>query len=178
MSLFRAIVLLVCGLALAATAQAGVFYKYFDKDGNMVITDTPYPGAEKIETKPVMTMPFPKGQGDAPAADKPKKAAAEGYMIVIQSPADQSTYQRHGDPIAVAVSVSPSLHGGDSLKMLIDGKEISDSTKSSIEPDGLERGAHQFTARVVDADGAVLKESSATFYIHQQSTLLKSKAGP
>ena len=180
MSLFRAVFLLVAGSALAATANAGVFYKYYDKSGNLVITDTPSEGAEKVETKPVMTIPFPKGKQAAPESDQKKgaKAAAE-YTIVIQSPAAESTYQRNGDPIPVAVSVSPALAQGHRLEMLLDGKSVGDASTTSIPAATLERGAHQFQVRVVDGKDKVLKEVSAAFFIQQPSALApKPKTGP
>lgn len=172
MSLFRTVLLLVLGAAMVATANAGVFYKYYDKNGNMVITDTPREGAEKVETKPVMTIPFPKGHTASEGEQKKDVKTVTGYTIVIQSPAAESTFQHGGDPIPVAVSVSPALQPGHKLEMLLDGKSIGDATATSIQPNTLDRGAHQLQVRVVDDKGRVVKETSAAFFIQQPSALM------
>lgn len=171
MSLFRKVLLLAVGAAMAATANAGVFYKSYDKSGNLVITDTPREGAEKVETKPVMTIPFPKGKGSAgnPADQKKKISKLSDYVIVIQSPASESSYPRTGDPIPVAVSISPALLPGHRMEMLLDGKPTGDI--GSIQPDILERGAHQLQVRVLDGAGKPVKETTSTFFIQQPSAL-------
>ena len=86
---------LACGLMLVVPvlmAEAEV-YRYVDKNGNQVFTDSPPQGAEKVPQGPVMTMPFPKPRAKrsseaeevkAPVAKKAaqRKAQAEHSRLL------------------------------------------------------------------------------------------------
>lgn len=169
---------LACGLLLALpvlVAEAEV-YRYIDKSGNVVFTDSPPEGAEKIVPKPVMTIPAtPRGatQGGKNTAGATKKAATQEYVIILQNPPAEAVYQRgEGGEVPVAISVAPSLVGGHRFQMLLDGVAW---VGSSIPLDEkLDRGAHTLTAQVVDAQGNVLSTSSVTFHVQQPSVLAPS----
>lgn len=169
-SLWLVLALLVPG----AQAHAEI-YKYYDADGNLVLTDTvPKQHAEKAEKvapKPIMTIPaLPAGKrahGDV--VRKPAVARPGEYAIVIQSPAAEGAYSRTGDPVPVAVSVAPGLAQGHRMEMRIDDQPFSTSL-AQINPAGLEPGRHSFLVRVVDAAGKELKQVAVAFTV-QSGTL-------
>ncbi len=151
-------------VALVPHAQAEI-YKYIDKNGNLVLTDEPVPGAKKVETGPVMTIPaIDKNKLPPLPANKP--ATSGDYAITISSPVADSTFQRNSaEPVPVAVSVSPNLKAGHQLKILLDGKAFSDG---AIAVSALERGSHTLSTQIVDTQGQTVKQGpSTTFHIQQ-----------
>lgn len=163
-------------LVVTAVAQAEI-YKYYDASGNLVLSDklpkdsAAAAKAERIEAKSVMTVPAlapssaaPVGKEDAKA--ELKKSAVANYVVVIQSPQAEETYQRNADAIAVAYSVTPSLQKGDRLEVLFDGSPAQDL---STLPAELERGSHSLVVRVINAEGRELASASSVFYIQQHS---------
>lgn len=180
MSLHRVFLLLLALLACAAPVQAEIF-KYYDSNGNLVLTDAPPKDkaakAEKIESKPIMTIPALKGMR-AKAGSESGKANTKviSYTIIIHSPENEASFQRAGDAIPVSVSVTPSLAAEHRLVLLLDGADM--TTTGMIQPDGLDRGSHQLQARVQDGDGNVLASASSAFYIQSHSVLNPSAPKP
>ncbi|MGH8494489.1 MAG: DUF4124 domain-containing protein [Moraxellaceae bacterium] len=180
MFLHRTILALAAMLAFTA-AQAEV-YKYIDSNGNLVLTDTPPKDqaakAEKVETRPLMTVPaFQGGSKEAPSAPS-KKVANPGYEIVIQNPEPGATFQKNAEEtIPVAVSVSPSVVEGHRLVYLLDGQEQEGSI-GSLASDVLDRGAHRLEVRVVDGKGVVLSHAAVEFNIQQTSALGPTASKP
>lgn len=164
----------LCAALLLATSAQAEIYKYYDASGNLVLSDKlPKDGAaaakaERIEAKPVMTVPALAPGKSARDDDKEeiKKPAPARYVVMIQSPVAEETYQRGGDAIAVAYSVTPSLQKGDRLEVLFDGNPAKDM---GMLPAELDRGSHSLVVRVVNAEGRELASASAVFYIQQHS---------
>lgn len=173
---------LLCMALMAVALPAwGDIYKYYDSDGNLVLSDAvPKNHAERVErVRPSSIMTVPALQGyhrEVPAAGEnggqEASTAAKTYSIIVQSPASDATYQHGGDPIPVAVSVTPALREADHLQVLLDGKKV--AAPSQLLPAELDRGEHVLVFRVVDGKGKVLAASKSVFYIHQHSVLNKS----
>lgn len=179
--LFRSFMVLAVLLA-GAPARAEI-YKYYDAEGNLVLSDTvPKDNpelAEKLKPRPIMTIPAmapDRRRMPVPVATKAKASAAEEYVIVIQSPANDETYPRGSGPVALGVSVSPGLAAGHRLEFLLDGQPAADLAR--IEPDQMDRGSHVLTARVVDSAGTVLKVAEVTFHVQQRSALSQPAGRP
>lgn len=166
------LLLLALALALPGGARAEI-YKYYDADGNLVLSDAvPKDNADKVEKlqpRPVMTVPAVTGKGRAPAAAKPRAPLPGDYTIVIQSPADGQTYPRGSEAVPVAVSVNPGLAPGHRLATRLDDQPAADVV--SISPDQLDRGSHSLSVQVLDAAGKVLKSAEVTFHVQQPSQL-------
>lgn len=166
---------LACCLLLVVpvlSAQAEV-YRYVDKHGNHVFTDSPPEGAEKVPPKPVMTMPFPKVSPITNGRVEVKKPAIAEYKITLLSPPADMVYRRGEGAVPVAVSVSPSLREGHSLEVRLDGKPVKDSAIPLDE--SLDRGTHTLTAQIVDAKGNVVAAAqSVSFHVQQPSALSPS----
>lgn len=179
MSLHRFSFLLGTLLVLCSPVQAEI-YKYIDSNGNLVLTDSPPKDkgdkAEKIETRPLMTVPAFSGGKKPPTAAPAKKTANPEYVIVIQNPEPGATYQRNaGEDVPVAISVSPSILSGHNLVYLLDGKEQKGALGSLPAAD-LDRGSHRLEIRVTGAGGEVLSSAMVEFNIQQTSSL--SPTGP
>lgn len=172
---------LLVALVLAAPAGAEV-YRYVDKNGNLVLSDTvPGERAERVERvtpRPVMTVPAlaPRGARKPPAPEKKASPAMGDYVVVIQSPGADATYQRAGEPIPIAFSIDPALQPGHRVDTLLDGAKL--ESAQAISPEQLDRGSHILEIRLSNAEGKTLKSSTVTFHIHQpsaQSPLHKKK---
>lgn len=179
--LFRSF--LVLAVLLAGAPARAEIYKYFDAEGNLVLSDTvPEKNpeqAEKLKPRPIMTIPAmapDRKRTPVPAATKAKAAAAAEYVIVIQSPVHDETYPRGSGPVAVGVSVSPGLAAGHRLEFVLDGQPAADLAR--IEPDQMDRGSHVLAVRVVDAAGAALKSAEVTFHVQQRSVLSRPAGKP
>lgn len=173
MSLHRVFLLLFSLLAFAAPVQAEIF-KYYDSNGNLVLTDAPPKDkaakAEKIETKPVMTIPALKGRANPGSETGKAKTPAGTYTIAIQSPVNDASFRLADvEAIPVSVSVTPALAAKHKLVFLLDGTGL--ANPGSIKLDGLVRGSHQLLVQVEDATGKVLASASATFHIQAYSVL-------
>ena len=161
---------LACCLLLVVpvlSAQAEV-YQYVDKHGNKVFTDSPREGAEKVQTKPVMTMPFPKARSLSNGTSEGKKTAVADYKVTLLSPPADTVYRRSEGEVPVTVNVSPSLREGHRLEVQLDGKPF--LGKSIPLDDSIDRGAHTLTAQIVDDKGnVVVSAQSVSFHVQQTS---------
>lgn len=114
MSLHRVFLLLIVLLAYAAPGQAEIF-KYYDSNGNLVLTDAPPKDkavkAEKIESKPIMTIPALKGTGAKAGSESGKdKTKAINYTIIIHSPEVEAQPLGTGGAIRAALARSVADH--------------------------------------------------------------------
>lgn len=178
---------LLLALTLPTVSAGADIYKYFDSDGNLVLSDeVPKDNADKVErikARPVMTVPavVPPSRGararpaDAAPAGEPetvsakKVEAAPDYRIRVTSPVAEETYLRGGDPIPVGVGVNPGLKSGHRLELRLDGR-VADSLVA-IDPGQLDRGEHRLTVRVLGADGKPLASAIVPFHIQQRSAI-------
>lgn len=179
---------LLLALILPTLSAGADIYQYYDQDGNLVLSDE-VPGenaerVERIEVRPVMTMPAvaPVKKGRKAAATAAAEASGKkpealpGYVIRVQSPVAGQSYPKGGEAIPVSVGVSPELRVGDRLEMRLDGEVV--VNLASIAADQLERGEHQLVVRVLAADGKPLASAVVPFHIQQRSALKPgAKAG-
>ncbi|MDF2446249.1 MAG: hypothetical protein K0S46_1485 [Moraxellaceae bacterium] len=162
--------LFALGLAALALPVRAEIYKYYDADGNLVLSDAvPKDRAERVERitpREIMTVPALKPQ-PRPASAVHKAVASPvkaGYAIVVQSPAQGASYARGPEPVPVAVSISPALAKAHRLEFLLDGGEPS-ASMAAIPVGDLGAGAHSLAIRVVDEKGAVLQVSTISFKV-------------
>lgn len=178
MSLHR-IFLLFSLFVFAFPAQAEIF-KYYDSNGNLVLTDAPPKDkavkAEKIETGPTMTIPAINVVKAKPGDAAKAKGKAINYAIVIHSPGNEASFQRMGDAIPVSVGVTPALLQGHRLVIKLDGVDLVDA--NVIKADSLDRGTHQLQASVHDEDDKVISSATSAFNIQSHSVLNPSAPKP
>ena len=160
-------VVALLALALSATSALAAPYTWVDKDGKVHYSDQPPPAgvkAEQVELKPLTEItaePVPQSSNPSdPAAPAEPASGYESFRIT--SPLDQTTLRDPSAPLAIAVSLSPPLSGGDQIEFTLDGKVV----ESPIT--GLERGTHHIGARVLSANGGLrIAASDVTVYLHQ-----------
>lgn len=162
--------LLVQGLAVAATDTQTPIYRTTDADGNVVFTDNPSAErpAEAVQLKPTNSMPM--GAEKTRSAEGAEAVAPtsdfRGYTTLrITSPKDGVTLRDLHEPVAVKVRLSPSLQAGDQVRIIDNGEPLPGDAIAHAD-----RGTHTLHAEVVDENGDVLiRSASITVYVHRTS---------
>ena len=144
-------------------------YRYVDKNGNVIFTDSPPAGvkAKKIKVKEPTTESAyqpenayqKRPEDDKPATNTP---ALENYNISVSSPENGTTVNAAGGSLNVVVSVQPAPQQGYKIKILVDGYEAVVSNSPIATVSGLNRGKHSFNAQLLSEDGSVLATSNTS----------------
>ena len=168
-------------MCLAPAVAAADIYRYVDDDGNVVFTDEPREGAERIESaEPESSYQFhrPQSRPTQPADDDDGDDEAAYTDVRIVQPEDEGTVRDNQGYVEVAVSVDPQLQPGHAVQFVLDGEPQGSPDRSLTRRlADVHRGEHQVRARILDRDGNSVAESdSVTFYMHQASRLLPGGA--
>jgi hypothetical protein len=169
---------MIAGVVLLSSTHAAV-YKKVDADGNVSFSDIPDKSAQIVNVAPLSTVPAMSPalinktlNGDA-AADVPA-VDMSSYVLTINSPTADQTFNRAEDAFAASVTVKPELRAGDKLVLLVDGKPAAptakqDSASPTVHTNEMDRGGHQFEARIVSAKGKIITSKSVNFFVQQAS---------
>lgn len=160
-------------LILLTCASYAQVYTWTDSQGVVHFSDTPHPGAEKIQIPETQTFspstPTPK-QETTPANHNTMSGSEHSYTkVVIREPANQATIRNPQGYAVVSVAVEPQLSEGDKLQLLYDGSPLGDPQPNTVfELNGMYRGSHTIAIQVVNAEGKVLITSDTiTIYMQQ-----------
>ena len=98
--------------------------------------------------------------------------------VAITSPSNDETIADNEGNVSISAAVQPGLGPSDKIEFVLDGKTLGTaSTSTQISATGLDRGSHSVAARVLDAGGAVIQQSSpVTFHVRRTSAILRKKA--
>jgi len=163
---------------MSITSYANV-YMQTDNNGNVIYSDTPIKkNAQKIDVPAINTTsstPPQPTESNIPSSTNSQPTVMTMQIVkkpyttfVIRSPADQETIQNQ-PKIAVDISIDPDLQSGDVIQVYLDGNTWGKPLPSThVEFTAPDRGIHQISAKLMDKNGKVLKETpSNTVYIHQ-----------
>jgi len=174
---------LILLFAFAATAVSGApAWTWVDANGQVHFSDTPVPGATRIELSSAQSFGSPAQRAQAPAADTTarspaaaEKAAggAQRYRAFnIVSPRQQETLWNEGGTVDVQVQLDPPLLAGHRLDIYVDGQRRNlNSTSTDFTLENMERGIHTLQAIVVDQNGDELLRTLATTFMIQQTSI-------
>jgi hypothetical protein len=154
----------------APAAAATTLYRWVDADGVLHYSDTPFPGAQKIELSDAQTYHGPPPA--APAVAAPPAAASPYQSCDITQPASQSSLFAP-ESVDISVALSPGLRPGDQLSVAVDGQALQPvsaggSTFQLSQPD---RGTHTLTAEVRGPDGTVLCSAPSVVFAVQRPSV-------
>ena len=169
------IALLSAGIALSGATQAQI-YKYRDKDGNVVFSDTPPAGnapeqVEQVELgKTNTTAPPPS----VPALESKVKTATPeqvSYQTVITSPADGSTIPMGPGNFAVTANFTPTLGAGERAQLMLDGTAVGEPQRGTAwSLSNVFRGEHKLVVQRLGRDGKTIDSSQpVTVYVMRPS---------
>lgn len=177
----RATVLLLPVLCLPLIGlQATEAWRSVDAQGNVEYSDTPRPGAQRIELPAPRTVP-----ARIPArAAEPSDAATEAHArevprnavayreIAITDPENDGTLSDNSGNLFVSIHLEPALQKqfGHRVELLLDGVVYATDAVSNFTLTEIERGTHTLQAVVLGIDEAPLATSApVTFHLHRAS---------
>lgn len=171
------LVALGCLAAIDGDAQSRrEVWVWKDEAGVTHYSDTPVPGAKKVEIVGSQPVTTPAAAPPTPTWSSPPAAAAPVRYTLLEFTAPGADEAFFGPDAAVFVSVrlQPGLAGGDELKIFYDGTPISNGSSLS----GLERGEHTLTAVVVDQDDREKIRAERKFTVQQHVVANPRNKGP
>lgn len=141
-------------------------YKWIDDQGVVNFSDTPHPGAEKVELPEAQTFSPPTPGSPASERLSPEpNSQAKGHMytkVVITQPDNEATIRNNQGFIAITVQVEPDLFPGDKLQLIFDGTPLGEpQNNTSFQLNGVNRGSHTLAVQIVDAGGEVIDTSDS-----------------
>ena len=169
-------------LLLPGIAQA-VICKTVDPEGGVSYADIPAaecPQAVKLPDFSTYTprpVQAPAESGDAATA-KPEPFERYASISILQPEADGIVRSNEG-VVPVSIALEPTLQPGHRVTLYVDGQAVPGSFDGlAIELSGIERGTHNLQARISDAAGKVLIESSGIRFTLRQTGLFDRAPPP
>jgi hypothetical protein len=178
-------ILLVLLALLATPTLAATVWKWVDANGVTHYSDTPVPGATRMELSTGSSSrnesaDYTDYSTSTSSADADTPAGPPYSTFEILRPADQETVANTGGQVTIEVHIEPSLQAGHSLYVYLDGRAL-DGPGNALTYDLTEvaRGSHTVVAVVVSSDGSkrIQETSPVTFFVRQQS-IAQPPVGP
>ncbi len=171
--------LLTAILLVATSVAAGPIYRSFDKDGNVIYSDKPAPGAKAVEVAPNTTTysppPLPNFSSKPSASQETveQPAADLSYeSFALLTPKNDEAVRANAGNVGVEFDVRPGLQPGHRIRVLLDGTAAAEITEAAGTLENVDRGTHTLSAELLDADGGVLARTPAvTFHLLRVSIL-------
>jgi hypothetical protein len=158
--IFSILLFVLPALTLAGIDTTGI-YKSLDAQGNIVYSDIPSIGAEKITPPPISTI-------KSDAVLKPEQAVVEDKKArlptsytsfsILQPENDVTIWDNLGS-IPLKLNLEPQLDtaSGHGVWVYIDGRALVKKSPSLVQPiTGIDRGTHMIRAEIRDSAGKIL----------------------
>jgi hypothetical protein len=165
-------------IALALPAVAAQAWRWKDDKGVVHYSDTPVPGAERVD------LPSPPQQGTvvtpaaAPAAAPP--AEFRYTECVVLAPGNEQTFN-NVTTITASVRIAPALLQDHRVQVVLDDEVYGawPARMLTYKLENLYRGRHTLAVTVVDAGKKTLCAGPVTvFHVLQPSVLSPARAKP
>jgi hypothetical protein len=160
---------LLPAISIAGADKIGI-YKSVDAEGNIVYSDTPSIGAEKIQPPPISTIDSRPTADTAPASadDTSTKPPTSYTSFTILQPGNDVTIWDNQGSIPLSLKLEPGLDtaNGHGVWVYVDGKAVVRQSPSLVQPiSGIDRGTHTVRAEIRDKTGRVLMRTK-TINVH------------
>jgi Domain of unknown function (DUF4124)/Bacterial Ig domain len=163
----------LCALAAVAHGSSRELWTWTDANGVTHYSDTPVPGAKKVQLSGYGAPPA--GGSSSPATPPSSRGAPEedeaiSYRsVAIAQPAEGATFFGADATVSVSIDVDPAPAPAHRLVLYFDGKQVQGATNTRQYTIGnLARGTHTLAAVIQDENGAELMRSPVrTFYVQQ-----------
>jgi hypothetical protein len=152
-------------LILMPFVAVGQVYKWTDADGKVQYSDRPVTGAETLAV-PLKKAQHARGEAAKPsAASQPSPGPYDQFSIV--SPDPEATLRQTEGNVQVSLVLNPALMEGHHIQLVVDGNPLTGEVPGTqVVINGLPFGSHQLEARILDATGAqVANSSSISFHL-------------
>lgn len=167
---------------LVSTVAAADIYKSVDEDGNVIFSDQPSAGAERIEKKEIPTMSsdrpkmeFNSDDGESGKDEKKQglSNAFQGYdSIKIASPERGEAIRSNGGSLSVNINIQPALQQQHSIVLYMDGQEARRGRSTAYQFANVDRGLHTLSAAIeTNAGKEVARSGNVSFTLLRNSRL-------
>jgi hypothetical protein len=167
----RAVPVLLLLLLAPSVLPAGDTYTWVDENNERHWSDTPHPGAQKVELQPQggYTAAPPPPVRATPAGPAGPAGAAYQSCSIAQPTEDQVYFDI--DALTISVQLTPGRRPGDVVAVTLDGNDVAPAASGlnfTVSP--IDRGTHVAAATVRDASGRTLCTATpVTFHVRQHS---------
>jgi hypothetical protein len=160
--------LCVCLFTTQALATTAKIYVWRDKNGQLVYSDTPEPGAEEVTIK---DPNISSSRLNTSVLDITPKVIKEQYQVEITQPESNATIRDNTGSVAVTARVKPIFKRGLTVQLLLDGRAYAKPQKfARFILRNIDRGEHQLKVQILNEQGKVIALSKPiTFYMHRIS---------
>jgi len=169
--------LLLLALALPASAQ---IYKYTDANGNTVFTNQPPGGVQSEEVKiqqPNTVKVAPSKPLDTTTGDADEQGMKAYERLELADIPDDEALRANNGTFSVTVVMEPALRQGHAVRLNLDGQPYDDpSAAATRQLTNIDRGEHQLSVEVVDAQGQVIQASAPQTFTVQRVNVNTSPA--
>ena len=164
-------------LSFSITLSAQTVYKFVDKNGNVVFSDTPVDGAERVDVPPtsiIKMAPVTLPQTEV------KPAVIAGYdHVSITTPSQDAVFSNESGPIMITGSSSPELRADHRYRFSINGQPTPPSQQAYYTLSSEARGSYTATLEIVDNNlHVVVTSAPVTFHVRRHSKLFTKPATP
>jgi hypothetical protein len=161
-------------ILLALDVAATTVWTWVDKDGIRHYSQTPAPGATRLEIGP-SNRAAAYVDTASPPTEQPRAAtpvvSAKYTEFAITRPAQDEAVINTGGVVPVSVRLTPALRPGHGLSFYLDDRPVASAAAAatSFELKDVPRGTHLLVAVVHDQQRAPLQEAAVTFHVRQTS---------
>lgn len=149
----------------AAPASHGEIYRHTDEHGRTVYSDSPRGGGEAVDLPPVNTSNA-VSPTQRPYQAPSQAAQAAPITARISQPQSGQIFANGRLGTTVNIELGRPLRSGESLRILHNGRVISQGKALSARIDQLNRGTHQIRAEVLGPDGQQLSADALSIIAH------------
>lgn len=171
-------------LALLSTSLIAGVYKYIDEEGNVVFTDAP-PAEQQIEEVELPELQTSKKYRPSGAASVPgatgsnkngRRSGADARFSFTLTPADGEAIRANGGEITASVSIVPAPEIPITVNFYVDGALVAESSSTSAQISGLDRGSHTIEAELIASDtGMILGRTTPSTVIIMRASVLRQQ---
>ncbi len=183
---------LISLLLLTGIAHAEV-YRWVDKNGNVVFSDSPPAKgspesrkAEKIKIAPITTVPSFKPQPEPQAADatsnskdtgKERATVGRYTVFVITSPPAGESVRNNAGNVNIEFDVVPPLDvvAGHSVHVFMDGEEVANGQQTGFVLNNVDRGTHTLYGEIKNLQGDLIGKTNRISFTLQRHSVLFNK---
>lgn len=170
-------ILLLSLALLAGPAFAATVWKWVDADGVTHYSDTPVPGATRMELSTGSSSRNATAEdqdyGSSNSSSRSTTPAGPPYSAFeIVRPSDQETIPNTGGQVTIEVRIEPTIQPGHSLYVYMDGRALdAPGDTTTFDLNDVARGSHTVVAVVMSSDGTTRIQQTApvTFFVRQES---------
>jgi hypothetical protein len=169
-------------LVLFACQANAEIYKSVNADGEVVYTDTPTQGAERLKMPALPTYTPPPVPTSTSYAPVPAPEKADFYKsFVIASPANEETIRNNLGILNIEAQLTPVLQVRlkHRVQFFLNGEPYGMPIgNTSLTISNLDRGDYTLSATVLDADGNALISTDKTVLYMKRNSILQNPPKP